>query len=357
MQPSSNASSVLLALGLLAVGCGPAMAVAPPPQSPPEATPRQARLAAERGLAFLKADAEKWRKERKCSTCHHGTMTVWVLCEARSQGYEVAAENLADMMKWTRDRLGGIDLPRDKRPGWSMVSTPALYLAVMALAVPGQEALSAGEPKRIAGHLLRHQEKDGSWAWSSAPAQNRPPPHFESDEVATLLGYLALESQVRVNPKDNSAPRDSQRKAAAWLARTRSSETTQLLALWLFHDVRAGRPAREVEARIVRLLSRQNSDGGWGQDRGLASDAYATGQALYFLSLAGVKNDRPEVKRGVSFLVATQKEDGHWPMPPRAHPGARPANNKAPITHLGSAWATLALMRSVPNEVLQRRQR
>jgi hypothetical protein len=50
----------------------------------------------------------------------------------------------------------------------------------------------------------------------------------------------------------------------------------------------------------------------------------------------------------VSFLVATQKEDGHWPMIPRAHQGAKPMNNKAPIIYLGSAWATLGLMRSVP---------
>jgi hypothetical protein len=33
-------------------------------------------------------------------------------------------------------------------------------------------------------------------------------------------------------------------------------------------------------------------------------------------------------------------------MTPRAHKGAKPMSNAAPIVHLGSAWATLALMRS-----------
>lgn len=112
--------------------------------------------------------------------------------------------------------------------------------------------------------------------------------------------------------------------------------------------MRLGRSAKVIESRIALLLRRQNADGGWGQDRGLSSDAYATGQALYFLNLAGVKKDREEMKRGVPFLVALQKEDGHWPMTPRAHQGAKPANNVAPITHLGSAWATMGLMRSVP---------
>jgi hypothetical protein len=57
---------------------------------------------------------------------------------------------------WTKERLAGIDKPRDTRPGWSMVSTPVVYLAMMALAVPAQDAVSPDELRRIAGHLLRH---------------------------------------------------------------------------------------------------------------------------------------------------------------------------------------------------------
>src|SRR6516162_6118110 len=119
MQPSSNVTALFMALGLLAAGVGPARAAAPPRQRPREATPPQARRAAERGLAFLRKDAQKWRKERKCSTCHHGTMTVWALSEAKSQGYAVKPETLVDVRKWTWDRLleERIDLPRDKRPG------------------------------------------------------------------------------------------------------------------------------------------------------------------------------------------------------------------------------------------------
>src|SRR5262245_26040158 len=137
-------------------------------------------------------------------------MTVWALCEAKRQGYDIEADTLADTVKWTKDRLlARIDLPRDTRPGWSMVNTPAIYLSVMALSVPKQEAVSADELKRIAGHLLRHQEADGSWAWSSAPAKNRPPPFFESDEVATLLAYVALRPQVPADPKEKSEAWDA----------------------------------------------------------------------------------------------------------------------------------------------------
>jgi hypothetical protein len=340
----------LVALGLLA-GVASARADEPGKPGPPEtpATPQEVHKAVKRGLNFLVQDAAQWRKDRSCSTCHHGTMTVWALCEARRQGYDVDADTLTDTVKWTKDRLlARIDQPRDTRPGWSMVNTPAIYLSVMALSVPGQEAVSADELKRIGEHLLRHQEADGSWAWSSAPPQNRPPPHFESDEVATLLAYVALGPQVPANPKEVSKVRDASTKAAAWLAKTKPSDTNQAAALRLLRRARDGEPAKPPQPEIDNFLGRQNRDGGWGQVRDLPSDAYATGQALYFLSLAGVKSNRAEIQRGVAFLLANQKEDGSWPMTPRAHPGAKPAANPVPITYLGSAWATLGLMRSAP---------
>jgi hypothetical protein len=336
----------LSALCALAVGVGP---VRPAPPEAAATRPRGGRKAAERGLQFLRQDAARWRKERKCATCHHGTMTVWAMAEAKGRGYAVAAADLADTAKWTKGRLlARIDLPRDTRPGWSMVNTPALYLALMAQSVPKQDAVSAGELRRIAGHLLRHQEADGSWAWSSAPAQNRPPPFFASDEVATLLAYAALGPQVPADPKEKSAARDARAKAAAWLAKARPSDTTQAAALRLLVKARAGGPAKALRPQVDQLLGRQNEDGGWGQLRGAPSDAYATGQALYALGVAGEKNDRAEVRRGVRFLVGTQKRDGSWPMAARAHPGAAPSKNLVPITYFGSAWATLGLIRSVP---------
>src|SRR5262245_42119976 len=260
----------------------------------PEKAAPPARKATERAIEFLKKDAEKWREDRKCASCHHGVMTVWALCEAKNQGYAVTAESIADFAKWTKERLKDIDKPRDTRPGWSMVNTPALYLATMAQAIPKQETISADELKQIAGHLVRHQEADGSWAWSLAPAKNRPPPVFESDEVVTVLAESALAPYVPAEAKEKWDIRDSQEKAAAWLAKTKPTETTQALAVRLFADVRAGKSAKELQPGIDRLLARQNKDGGWGQVKDDASDAYATGQALYFLSLAGVKPNRPE---------------------------------------------------------------
>ena len=329
----------------LAIGFAPALANKPGSKE----TPDPARTAAQRGLTFLIDDAAKWRSDRKCASCHHGTMTVWALSEAKSRGFAVTKETLADMANWTKERLKDIDKARDKRPGWSMVNTPAVYLAVMAMTLPKQEALSSDELKKIAGHLVRHQENDGSWAWSSAPAKNRPPPVFESDEVVTLLAYMALGPHDSGDPKDKSDPHIAREKGVAWLGKNKPSETsTQASGLRLLRDVRAGKSAKELEPGIDHFFGLQNKDGGWGQDKGFKSDAFATGQALYFLSEAGVKKDRPEIQRGVGFLVGSQKKDGSWPMTSRAHPGEKPFTNPVPITYFGSAWATMGLMRSVP---------
>jgi hypothetical protein len=296
--------------------------------------------AIERGLRFLLTDAAKWRKERQCATCHHGALTVWALSEARSRGFAVDAAALADISKWTKERLKDIDKPRDTRPGWNMVNSVAVYLSVMAQVVPKQKVLNVEERKQIAGHLLRHQEADGSWAWSLAPAKNRPPPFFESDEVVTLLASMALAPHA-----DAKTGRD---KASAWLTKHKPNDTTQAEAFRLLAQVQARAKPDVIQQASESLLRRQNKDGGWSQLKELRSDAYATGQALYVLSLAGFKHDGAEIRRGVAFLVAQQKDDGSWPMKQRAHEGVKPGTNAMPLIYFGSAWATLGLMRSVP---------
>ncbi len=307
-----------------------------------------ARKSAEHGLVFLGGDAAKWHVERKCASCHQGVMTVWAMCEAKSQGYEIYGEPLAETAKWTKVQLSGIDKPKDPRPALNAVSTPALYLAVMARAVPKQEALTANDLRQIIVHLEQRQEDDGSWTWSKAPAQNRPPPVLESDEVVTLLVSMALRSHVTADTREESIARDSRDKAATWLSRTSARDSTQAAAFRLLLKSWDGTTMKDLKPEIDRFLSRQNKDGGWGQTKDLPSDAYATGQALYVLSFAGVKNTQASVQRGAAFLIANQKDDGSWPMTSRAQPGATPFKNPAPITYFGSAWATLGLMRTAP---------
>ena len=318
-----------------------------PRQQSSAAAPRDVRQTIERALTFLQDDAVKWRKEHDCATCHHGTLTVWALSEARERGFAVKPESLAEIAKWTKEGvLARIDLPRDARPGWSMVSTPALYLAAMARSVPSQTAVSPAELKQITGHLLRHQEADGSWSWASAPAKNRAPPVFESDEVATLLAFDALGTSLPGDPMEKAAIRIARAHGAAWLKQASPNDTTQAAALRLLARVWDGASVDARQPQVEALMGRANTDGGWPQIPGARSDAYATGQTLYILSLAGENRDRDEIRRGVQFLVDTQRDDGSWLMTRRGHPGVTPTKEIVPITYFGSAWGTLGLLRA-----------
>lgn len=310
---------------------------------------QQVQKAVERGLTFLERDALKWRKERGCATCHHGTMTVWALSEAKAQGYAVGAEAFDEIVQWTREKMvPRIPTTRDTRPGWRLVGVPAIYLSVMSQNVP---VLSRDELNKFALHFARHQEADGSF--ESPPALNGAPPIWESSETLALWALLAWEQPALADPKEAAEIRANREKTIAWLNKAQPTNTAQSLTLRLLLDVRTGKPAQELQAGVDRLLKLQHTDGGWSQMKDLASDAFATGQALYALSFAGVKNDRPEIQRAVSFLVTTQRDDGSWPMTPRNHPGVETKKNPVrwvvPITYFGSCWATLGLVRSVPS--------
>src|SRR5262249_10847005 len=108
-----------------------------------------------------------------------------------------------------------------------------------------------------------------------------------------------------------------------------------------------GRPAAEVEQLVKRIQARQNADGGWSQAKDMASDAWATGQALYALSEGKGKVDHGAIARARAFLVKTQRTDGSWPMASRpTKPGGTGSTSLIPITGAGSAWGVLGLVRS-----------
>jgi hypothetical protein len=337
-------SAAISALGVAAAVLGAVPRTLRADGTPKAAAAEPAGAAALRGLAFTEKDAAGWRATKKCASCHQGFMTAWTFAEARERGYPVRAELLANTFAWCRERFTTIDQPRGADPDSRAISTAALMFGLMALTNPGQTSLAPDELARLGTHFVNTQEANGSWTWSVVPPGNRPPPVSESDEVATLMAYLCLEGRLPADRRPTSPAAVSRRKAAAWLAGTPAGDSTQSAALRLYVAVRDGAPTQQREAAIAGLLARQNADGGWSQTRELSSDGFATGQVLYFLHLSGLEADRAEMKRGIAFLVANQREDGSWKVVPRAQPFTHPE----PIVSFGTAWATMALMRLVP---------
>src|SRR5262249_7888693 len=103
--------------------------------------------------------------------------------------------------------------------------------------------------------------------------------------------------------------------------------------------------------QATKLLAAHHEDGGWSQLDSLPTDAYATGQSLYALNQSGqLSTDAPAYKKGLSFLLRTQFEDGSWKVQTRSYPvvpyvySGFPHDNNQFISAAGSNWATMALI-------------
>ena len=130
-------------------------------------------------------------------------------------------------------------------------------------------------------------------------------------------------------------------------------DTHQDKVLKVIVGARSGKPTASLRTTIDELLALYCADGGWSQMAPeMKSDAFATGQALYALSLAGLTAERLEIRRGIDFLVAAQNPDGSWPMTSRSTPNGSPGGAKllTPIIYAASSWATLGLTRQVPRD-------
>src|ERR671925_1136895 len=83
----------------------------------------------------------------------------------------------------------------------------------------------------------------------------------------------------------------------------------------------------------------------------LQSDAYATGQALYALHIAGgLPVTDPAYQAGVQFLLRNQEEDGSWFVSKRAMPANNyfdagfPHGQSQYASFNATCWATMALL-------------
>jgi hypothetical protein len=300
--------------------------------------PSEASAAIDRGLTFLAGDARAWKKEHNCASCHHAALVIWSMHEAKARGHAVDEQFLAEMTRWVAESGDGkTGLPRPAgRP--KALNPKAVWFALALEADPKPDAAAQKGLKLLLDTVKGDQLDDGRW--SSWP-ETRPPIFGNSDESMTALATLAA-------AQNGDGPAKSVRdKGVGWLARTKSDDDAQSIAIRLVLWRRLGRPSHEWQPLVERIKERQNADGGWSQAPGMASDAWATGQALYALAHAGIKSDEPVLARARAFLVKTQRGDGSWPMTSRpVKPGGQGSKSLIPITGAGTSWAVLGLVRS-----------
>jgi ankyrin repeat protein/mono/diheme cytochrome c family protein len=323
---------LLIAAGATAVPAPIAPAAKPAPAA-------SIRVAVERSVPLLQRSDVTFLKKSGCVSCHNNSLAAMTVAIARRKGLAVDDGTARQQSKligaylesWRERALQGIGIPGD--------ADTVSYLLVGLAA----EQFPADSSTDAMAHFLKGQQvADGHWRILA----HRPP--IESNDIeVTAASMRALQVY---GPAGNRAPYDhAVRRAAAWLAQAKPVTTEerafQLLGLgW----AQSSEDAIRVAGRA--LVAEQRADGGWAQIPSLASDAYATGQALVALAESGaISTADPAYKRGVQFLLNSQYADGSWFVRTRAvalqphFETGFPYGRDQFISAAGSNWATMAL--------------
>ncbi|MBI3862317.1 MAG: hypothetical protein HY290_10525 [Planctomycetia bacterium] len=296
-----------------------------------------------RGLSFLAKDSVAFKQMKQCYECHHAPFTIWALNEGKKQGYAVDEEVLADLTSWVvgEDFLGG--LIKERAPQAEIVFNEAPLLLALGIEAGNTNDRQEGL-KKLLTSVVNDQGQDGSWK-----RVKEARPVLSSPDTLTMLALVALSAPNA--PDLGNEGKVARERGLQFLETAKPDEELQPTVLRLILWRRLGRPDSEWKPLEQQLRSAQNEDGGWSQLKLAKSDAYATGQTLYALAEAGAAKDDAVIRRAQSFLEKSQREDGAWAMTSRAIMGnGKVATKFEPITHAGSAWAVMGLVRTAPAE-------
>jgi hypothetical protein len=308
-----------------------------------KATTDEVSAAVGKALPLLWKGAEGHVEHRSCFGCHNQGPPILAITAARERGFGFPDAHLREQLEFIaafleRDR----ENYRQGKGQGGQVDTAGY--ALLTLEVGGWKPDATTEA--VVEYLLQRDQDRGYWRTTS----NRPPSEW-SQFTPTYLAIRALNRWSTPEQKDRAAKRiDAARR---WLVKTPAQDTEdRVFRLLGLLDAGAAEDARSAADELAKS---QRDDGGWGQTDEMASDAYATGTALFALHRAGglsVKD--PAYQRGAAFLVKTQLEDGSWLVLSRSRPfqtyfeSGFPHGKDQFISMAASGWATAALCLALP---------
>jgi N-acyl-D-amino-acid deacylase len=306
---------------------------------------KKTATAAARGLALVQKAATNYPKHRDCFSCHHQTLPMLAVVTARAHRVPTVEKLLQDQAKFTRDSFEGKieDLKRGQNIGGrSMTVGYALWALALASEKPDEitEAMVA--------YLLKSQNEKGYWT-----GQTTRPPFEESYFTCTALAVKGMKRYATA--AQHTGVTAAIAKAKAWLeSASVKGQEDKAARLWGLHAL----DAKPELLRDVRdaVLKSQRPDGGWPQLDSMKSDAYATGQTLFVLQATGYDPADDAYRRGIRYLLDTQRPDGAWLVVTRSRPiqpyyafdDEDPLGKNQFISVPATSWAVAALAASQP---------
>jgi squalene cyclase len=162
-------------------------------------------------------------------------------------------------------------------------------------------------------YVVSFQHQDGSWGGAAGISRA---PMEEGSIARTALCLRDMQVYGTPGMKAELEPRIARARDFLMKAHARTNDEAAMQIAGLHW---AGVSPDRIKALAKALLAAQNADGGWKQNPNLTSDAYATGESLWALQVAGaVTLSDAAYKKGVQYLLSTQWEDGSWYVRSRA---------------------------------------
>lgn len=364
-----------------------------------------------RSLPFLEKVGVEWMDQRGCMSCHHVPFLLWSHRAAQSHGLAVDVGKLAEWDEWTKkDSLSHRNLFRLQNHDLGKVEAAKLpdavkeklkplieqpfktedeFLAKLKPLLTEYELKSyqtivlktaertpyavdrAGGGLDVLGQLLlgnrgavsvlaqaefrdgvidlmsQIQLADGSWTPGNQFATMRRWSLPTANQVTTIWATLALAASEEPGTKRSATIE----KAIAWQQQqSPDPDNREWLATRLLFERRFG-SGDEVAKLHQQLLDARNKDGGWGWEKGVPSDPYTTGLAIYVLAKVRAGDDSAVFQDARAFLLKSQQADGSWLTPSKnITKSTEPERLKArdEIYHYwGTAWAAIGLLETL----------
>jgi len=290
------------------------------------------REAIAKSMAVLDQQQPKFERQATCASCHNQISPMIAASVIKTKGLPINDAVYTKQVAMSAEvirRRHDYSLVHGVTGGEHAVTSPTLS-GLAEVKFPADENTDVA-----VAYLLAKQSADGSW-----PGVATRLPHGDSnfDQTATAVRAIDAYAPPALRKQADAAIA----KARAWLIATPARPNNEALTYRLEALVWAKAPAGEVGKARAQLAASQQADGGFSQHAGMASDAYATGQALVSLHRAGLKATDPVYQKGLDYLLRTQKPDGSWFVQTRAMPLQPPIDSGFPggPSQWISAWAT-----------------
>ena len=296
--------------------------------------------AVSKGLALLEPQSHNFIRIAGCNSCHSQDLPSAASAIAREHGI-AAPKSIAQLSESmngeTPERIMDYVAAGVSSLGWEIFDREMNH-------VPHDFYTDAA-----VNFVKAMQTPEGNWR----TAFGRRPPMNWGDYQTTAMAIFTLQNATPPEGRVETAA--ALARAANWLNNSKPTTSQDRAFHLLGLAWSKAAPPSAIEQSAKALAAIQQADGGWKQLDGMGSDAYATGQALYALAVAGkMPVSDPVYRKGVDYLRTTQQADGSWHVKTRAiwvqpyFESGFPHGQDQFISSAGTAWATMALSMTVP---------